>query len=253
MRRAEDAVALTPEQAAAADQGLKAMIPVGRPFLDFILSGLADAGIEHVCLVVAPDHEAIRRRYRREVPLSRLALDFAIQAAPRGTADAVLAAQAVVGEAPFLMVNSDNLYPVPALRALVSLGGAGLVGYDREALIRESNIDRDRIARFAVVWTDAAGRLTRIVEKPDPAMAAAPGTLISMNSWRFGPAIFEACRAIAPSPRGELEIQDAVGHAMTALGERFTVVPYAGGVLDLSHRGDIAGVAARVRGIEVRL
>ena len=38
---------LTVAQARAADAGLKAMMPVnGRPFLDYVLSALADAGVE---------------------------------------------------------------------------------------------------------------------------------------------------------------------------------------------------------------
>ena len=47
---------------------------------------------------------------------------------------------------------------------------------------------------------------------------------VSMNCWRFGPAIFEACRSIRPSPRGELEITDAVQYATDRLGERFGIV-----------------------------
>jgi len=253
MRRDAEGAVVSAEQAAVADQGVKAMIPVGRPFLDYVMSALADAGIRRICVVVSPDHELIAHRYRSVVVPTRFELAFAVQAVPRGTADAVLAARDVVGSAPFLVVNSDNLYPAPALRALADLEGMGLIGYEREALIRESNIEPERVARYAVLWTDEQGMLTRIVEKPDPATAAAPGTLISMNSWRFGPAIFEACRAIPLSSRGEFEIQDAVAWAMAHQGERFRVLPVAAGVLDLSHRGDIAEVTRRVQGIEVTL
>lgn len=253
MRLGAEGAVLSAEQAAVADRGQKAMIPVGRPFLDFVLSGLADVGVDRICVVVSPEHDLIERRYRVEAIPTRFDLTLAVQSSPRGTADAVLAARPVVGDVPFLVVNSDNLYPAAALAALAGLDGMGLIGYQREALIRESNIEAERIARYAILWADPAGWLTRIVEKPDPGMAGQPGALVSMNSWRFGPAIFDACRSIVPSSRGELEIQDAVAFAMERLGERFRVVPFAGGVLDLSHRGDIPEVERRVRGVEVRL
>ncbi len=66
MRHEDPETTLAPEQAAIADAGLKAMIPVGRPFLDYVLSGLADAGFSDVCIVVAPrpqrDQGALRQR-----------------------------------------------------------------------------------------------------------------------------------------------------------------------------------------------
>jgi glucose-1-phosphate thymidylyltransferase len=74
-----------------------------------------------------------------------------------------------------------------------------------------------------------------------------------MNCWGFGPAIFDACAAVAPSPRGELELTDAVQHAIDSLGVNFRVLRFHAGVLDLSSRSDIAAVAARLRGTEVRL
>ena len=43
MRQADEHASLDPKQAAVADQGIKAMIPIGRPFLDYVLSALADA------------------------------------------------------------------------------------------------------------------------------------------------------------------------------------------------------------------
>lgn len=247
------AVSLRPDQAAVADQGLKAMIPVGRPFLDFVLDSLANAGVAEVGIVIGPEHDLIRRRYQDELHPERLTIRFAIQRDPRGTADAVLAAEAFVADRPFLVVNADNLYPVTALARLVEADGPALIGYRRDALIEAGNIDADRIARFALVWSDAAGRLARIVEKPDPALAGDPTALVSMNSWRFSPAIFDAARAIAPSVRGELELQDAVRWAVERAGVSFEVIPYAGGVLDLSSRADIESVAERLAGVEVRL
>jgi len=253
MRRADSDAEQTAAQSEVADQGVKAMIPVGRPFLDYVLSSLADAGIERVCLVIGPEHDAIRDRYQRELEPERIEVAFGIQEEPTGTATAVLAAEPVVGDEPFLVVNSDNLYPTEALRLLVELDGPGLIGYDRKGLLEQSNIDAARIQSFALAWSDGNGYLTRIVEKPDPSLAADSAASISMNSWRFDRAIFDACRAIAPSARGEYEIQDAVRHAMSQPGIRFRVVPFAGGVLDLSSRRDIAAVTERVRDIAVRL
>ena len=60
MRRDDPSAGLGDAQSRVADTGVKAMIPIGRPFLDFVLSGLADAGISEVCLVIGPEHDAVR-------------------------------------------------------------------------------------------------------------------------------------------------------------------------------------------------
>ncbi len=253
MRRPDEDVALTPGQDAIAGQGIKGLVPVGRPLLDYALSSLADAGITQVCLVIGPEHAAIVHRYRDTIRPTRLTITFTVQAEPKGTADAVLAAAGFAGRDPFLVVNSDNIYPVAALSALASLGTPGLIGYDAGALTAESNIDPRRIAQFAQIQTTPDTFLSDILEKPSAERRAPSAECrVSMNSWRFGPKIFDACRLVTPSPRGELELQDAVTIAMTRFGERFRVVPFAGGVLDLSSRADIAAVTERLRGLEVR-
>jgi len=255
MRRAAEGVEIDRQQARVADTGLKAMIPIGRPFLDYVLSGLADAGFTDACLVIGPEHQAVRDYYSRDVVLTRLRVHFAVQERPLGTADAVLASEAFAAGGPVLVLNSDNYYPAAALRQLRELGRPGLAGFDREALVRQSNIDDQRVARYAVLDVGPDGLLRSIVEKPDVAAWAAvgPHALISMNCWRFGPAIFEAARRIAPSPRGELELADAVAFAMRELGETFRVLPVRDGVLDLSMRADIPEVARRLARVEVRL
>jgi glucose-1-phosphate thymidylyltransferase len=75
--------------------------------------------------------------------------------------------------------------------------------------------------------------------------AAGPGALVSMNCWRFDSRIFEACREVPRSARGEFELPEAVGAAVRA-GVRFKAVPAHGPVLDLSRRGDTAEVARRL-------
>lgn len=255
MRRAAEGADLDPRQAQVADTGVKAMIPIGRPFLDYLLTAVADAGCREACLVIGPEHEAIRKYYTEQVTVSRLAVRFAIQERPLGTANAVLAAEACTAGEPFLVLNSDNFYPVGVLARMCRLGGPGLAGFEREALVREGNINPSRVAKYAVLDVDGTGHLRRIVEKPDEAAWERIGrdAPISMNCWRFGPAIFTAARAIDLSPRGEYELADAVQHAIDVLGERFEVVPAREGVLDLSMRSDIPSVARRLSGFEVRL
>ncbi len=251
MRRGDAGAAPDSAQAAAAALGLKAMVPFGRPFLDYVLSALADAGIREVCIVVGPGPSAIRDHYAAAPP-ERVRVVFAVQPEPLGTASALLAAEEFAGSDDFLALNSDNYYPVPAIRALVGLGEPGLPVFEREALLAKSNFPRERVERYAVLAVDAKGYLSGIIEKPDAAARAAAGgaVLLSMNLWRFSPSIFEACRRVARSARGEFELPQAVALAIAEMGARFRAVPCDEGVLDLSTRGDIAAVAQRLRGIE---
>ena len=254
MRAADRTAALTPEQARAADAGLKAMMPVaGRPFLDFVLSSIADAGITRVALVVAPDHQALRDYYRTTAPPARLTIDFVVQAEALGTADAVLAAREWTGGEPFLAMNGDNLYPVAVLRALAQLDEPGLPGFDRDDLVRTGNIAAARVLAFALVESDERGYLTRIVEKPTAAEAAqtARDARVSMNCWRFDSRIFDACHDVPRSPRGEFELPAAVMLAASR-GLPFRVLPAAGPVLDLSQRADAAEVERRLAGLVPR-
>jgi glucose-1-phosphate thymidylyltransferase len=263
MRAPNPSALLTPEQQRIADAGLKAMIPLnGRPFLDYILSSLADAGIRDVGLVVPPEHDALRRYYESDAPPVRVRVGFVVQDHALGTANAVLAAEEWVNGEPFLTMNADNLYPVDALAALAALAEPGLPVFDREDLIRSSNIPPERIRSFAFLETDDRGYLTGIVEKPanpeehvwlPPFGGRTPkgGSYISMNCWRFDDRIFQACREVPRSARGEFEIPEAVGVAVRR-GVPFKTFPAHGPVLDLSTRADAADVARRLAGISPR-
>ena len=253
--RAGASGALDAAQAAAADAGQKAMMPIaGRPFLDYVLHRLAEAGIKEVGLVLSRDARATRAYYTALRP-SRLSFTFLTQPEPDGTAGAVLAGEAWVGADPFLVLNSDNLYPMAAMSALCAAAGPAAPGFQRDALY----LPLERVGAFALL--EAAGPegprhrcLSRIVEKPgrEAVEAAGPDALISMNIWRFDARIFDACRDVPRSARGERELPQAVG-LMASRGVCVEVIPVRGEVLDLSSRNDVAVVDARLRGQEIRL
>ena len=60
MRAANPQAELDSQQAAVASTGIKALMPIGRPFIDYALGALADAGYRRVCLIIGPEHDALR-------------------------------------------------------------------------------------------------------------------------------------------------------------------------------------------------
>ncbi|MFN2635607.1 MAG: sugar phosphate nucleotidyltransferase [Gemmatimonadaceae bacterium] len=254
MRADNPGVPLAPEQKTVAETGVKAMIPVGRPFLDYVLSEVADAGYREVCLVIGPEHSSIRRYYGSDVKPSRIRIEFAEQIEALGTADAVLAAESFAGDNLFVVLNSDNYYPAAALTALRDLGEPGLVGFEQEALIELGNVPADRVARFGALDIDGEGYLRRILARPDEEMIRAGKPIYSsLNCWVFGRAIFRACREVALSPRGEMELPRAVQLAIDNRYVRFRTITMRAPVLDLSSRADIQAVSERLRTVEVSL
>jgi dTDP-glucose pyrophosphorylase len=253
IRRVEDSAQLTARQAEVAESGCKALIPVGRPFIDYVLSGLADAGYERVCLVIGPHHNALRAHvclYQS----GRLDVHFAVQQDPMGTANALIAAVEFAGDEPFTLINSDNYYPTSPLVRLRLAQEPAVVAF-RPAGLRRGNISDERLKNFAVVSLNRDGTLRHLIEKPSESFVAEAKDqlLISMNCWRFRPIIFEACRAISRSRRGEFELTDAVSYAIEVLGERFNVLVEDKPVLDLTTQTDVVEVSRRLASIKVQI
>jgi len=249
--RAADIALLDGAQRAAADAGVKAMIPFegGRPFLDYVLHSLADAGTTRVGLVLGPEHEAVREYYRIQ-RRHRLDVSFITQPDARGTADAVARAEQWTGSEPFLVVNADNLYPPQVLSRLVQGTASAVPGFERDSL----GLPLEKIGTYALLERDARGCLASIVEKPgaERMRQAGPRALISMNIWRFDASIFAPCREVPVSSRGEHELPQAVGLAASR-GQCIDVFPVHGDVVDLSRRADVAEVSRRLEGMRVDL
>lgn len=258
MRKRDENVKLPADQAAAADTGLKAMIPMatgnGRPFLDYLLSALADTGFTDVCLVIGPEHLKVRDHYEREAVPSRITVKFALQERALGTANAVLSAEEFAGDDTFAVINSDNYYPAEALDALTALAEPAIIGFDRDALVRLGNIPPERTARFGALDIGSEGYLRRILVAPtEEMMRAGKPIYSSMNCFLFTKEIFGACRDVPLSARGEYELPQAVHLAIDRGEMRFKVVRISARVLDMSSRADIGRVSAYLTGIRVVL
>lgn len=259
MRRDDATAQVNSNQAAAADTGVKGMIPIAgagstsRPFLDYVISGLADAGITDVVLVLGPEHEGVRSYYRTDAPPTRVTIRFAEQALPIGTANAVLAAADVIGDESFLVLNADNYYPVEAFRALAAENSAGTIAFDRDALVRDGNIDAERVRSFAVLDVTPANFLAGIIEKPGDSLdlASPSARWVGMNVWALTRSLVSACRRVPKSVRGEYELPEAVGLAIRE-GVMIRAIPMHAPVLDLSRRADIAAVVSRLKHLEPR-
>jgi glucose-1-phosphate thymidylyltransferase len=239
-----------------ADEGIKGLIPVGRPFLDHTLQALLDAGLRDFCLIVAPGASAIRDYYQAVARnLRGAAISFAEQEQPRGTADAVAAGRDWAGDSPFMVFNSDNFYTPGAVGLLASAPAPATIAFERQAMIDRSNIPAERIKRFAVLDIDQGGRVRRIVEKPeDPDRYARDGKLyLSMNCFLFTADIFAACAAIEPHPvRKEYELPAAVQYTIDRMDLAYQAVKVAEGVLDLTGRTDIEPVRRLLNDHQVR-
>ncbi|HVF38255.1 MAG TPA: sugar phosphate nucleotidyltransferase, partial [Gemmatimonadaceae bacterium] len=206
-----------------------------------------------VCLVIGPEHDHVRDHYGKRHPPRRIRVSFAIQEKALGTADAVLAAEQFAAGESFVVLNSDNYYPATALAALRAATPPAIVAFDRDTLVRAGNVEPERTTRFGALEIDDAGHLRRIVaRRPAESTGTAGPVYSSMNCWLFTSDIFHACRAVPLSARGEYELPQAVQLAIDS-GADFNAIKVSAPVLDLSSRGDIAGVAHRLKEVTVLL
>jgi glucose-1-phosphate thymidylyltransferase len=188
----------------------KQLVPVAnKPVLFYGIEAMAEAGIEDVGIIIAPETGPEIEAAAGDGSSFGVRITYIVQDEPAGLAHAVLTAEPFLGKSPFVMYLGDNL---------LQGGIADLVAAFREhapdALILLTPVpdpENYGVAELAPVGeADASdgtlGRIVRLVEKPrEPAT-----DLALVGVYMFNAAIHDAARAIEPSPRGELEITDAI-------------------------------------------
>src|SRR3954464_8080781 len=179
----------------------KQLVPVAnRPVLFYGIEAMANAGIEEVGIIIAPETGDEIRAAAGDGSQFGVKLTYIVQDEPAGLAHAVLTAEPFLGEDPFVMYLGDNLLQ----------GGIGdLVQTFRrsapDALILLTPVSDPEHYGVAELRD---GRVVALAEKPP-----APKTdLALVGVYMFTPVIHDAARAIRPSARGELEITDAIQH-----------------------------------------
>jgi len=244
-----------------ADKKAKSMIGVGehyRPFLDYLLFNVRNAGYSDVVIVIGERDSSIKEYYgsaQKNNYFNGLNISYAIQPIPAdrnkplGTADALLwglkSKPYWVGSK-FTVCNSDNLYSQKALRLMLDSPYSGaLIDYDRSALEFESS----RIEKFAVTIKDEKGFLKNIIEKPSAdiiyEIKSKYGFVgVSMNIFSFSyDKIFPILEKTPTHPkRKEKELPEAVKILANEIKESVYAYPLAEHVPDLTSKEDILEV-----------
>jgi glucose-1-phosphate thymidylyltransferase len=191
----------------------KQLVPVAnKPILFYGLEAMAEAGIKQVGIIVGDTSREVMAAVG-DGSRWGLEITYLHQAAPLGLAHCVLIAGEFLGADDFVMYLGDNLIR-QGVKPFVERFEA-----DREASASPT-LDGGHAApvaqillarvpdpqRFGVAELDGLGHVIRLVEKP----AVPASDLALVGVYLFDQTIHRAVRAIHPSPRGELEITDAI-------------------------------------------
>ncbi len=215
---------------------------VNRTVLSLLINEIRGAGIDDVCVVIAPGDEAIYR----EAVADGHGVQFVAQAQPLGYGHALLCAKQFVGDGAFLHLVGDHVY--------LTRNGAGAAARLVEAAVAESccisavQPTREHlIPAFGVVGGqphsghDRLYRVDTVIEKPTPTIAEqkliVPGLRSGMYLAFFGmhvltPAVLAIISDLMEShPGRRITLSDAL--AVLAKRERYLALQVE------SHRYDL--------------
>lgn len=176
----------------------KQLIPIGgRPQFEWLLKGVADAGVEEVLVVTHYMEEKIKKRFGDGSSLG-LKLSYVTQEEMKGTADAFRFAESFVNGEEFLGMNGDLYLSPGILREIVKA--------HKKGELTVTGLERDPYLYGALKLQ--GDRVQGVIEKPSP--GAAPSNVTNAGIYIFPAAIFDVIKVTKLSPRGEYEVTDSV-------------------------------------------
>jgi len=182
----------------------KPLLPIaGATLLDFHISSLKKS-YQDLSLVVS---------YKKELfnPYKELGIKVIDQGIPLGTGHAVKILEGRV-KGDFLLVYSDVYFPPKFDEELLTMAD----GYDHVVAVTPVSEPWE----YGVVHVED-GLLKRIIEKPR--RGEEPSNLIVAGAFLLSETIFDHLKEIGPSPRGEMELTDAITLAAEK-GEKVLIV-----------------------------
>lgn len=182
----------------------KQLVPVAnKPILFYGIEAMVSAGITEIGVIVG-DTRAEVMEALGDGSRFGAAITYIPQDAPLGLAHCVLIAHEFLGDDDFVMYLGDNLLEqdLAAFVRAFSTARTELQPPTAQILLKQVPDPH----RFGIATLDAHGNVVALVEKPvDP-----PSDLALVGVYLFTARIHDAVAAIEPSPRGELEITDAI-------------------------------------------
>lgn len=188
------------------DHRSKAMVPVlGEPLVARAVAPWLELGVRELVVVVGPGDREIRELFSRSAGREP---DVAVveQRHRRGMADALAAAAPLV-RGDFAVTACDSLIPGEVVGRMLGAHRPG------SAVLSLMDVAPDLVARSASVVCDG-DRVRRIVEKPAP--GAEPSSTVSLPHYVLPRRILDILPGLAPSPRGEIELQGAIQRLIDA-------------------------------------
>ncbi len=190
----------------------KQLVPVAnKPILFYAIEALRAAGIEEIGIIVGETHQEVREAVG-DGSRWKASVTYIQQEAPLGLAHAVKIAEDFMAGDSFVMYLGDNL-----IRGGITDFVRQFEDSRPDAMVLLAKVPNP--SQFGVAELDGDGRIHRLEEKP----ARPRSDLALVGVYLFTGKIFGAVNAIKPSPRGELEITDAISHL---IDERMTVLPH---------------------------